>query len=172
MKRIIALLLALCLLCLGGCGAAPAEKAEELREEPAPVEKPVEAPELEALLEEIRERSRPGTAGSSLTALELGAKLLDWAMLTGLDEVQIGAATEDFLKPLSNVQRAEFEIQMDSVFSAVERLLGEDAAAQREDIGGTEGSLYPWTGLPTEKLDALFSAVSGMEMTLPEQIPG
>ncbi len=173
MKRIFVLLLALCLLALCGCGAAekpapaeapvapPAEKVppEEIRD-PAAEETPApaEAPELGALLQEVRERARPGTAGASLTALELGAKLLDWSSLTGLDEDQTRAAVADFLAPMSGLEREEFAMQMSGVSGAVTRLRTEDAAAMMEDIGGTEGTLFPWPDARAELLDALFDA--------------
>ena len=185
MKRYIALILALGLLALCACGAAgtaaPAEAGEALPEETRPVDllrdpaaaetpapealpeaaeapAPVEAPELAALLQEVRERARPGTAGASLTAMELGAKLLDWSSAAEADEAQVRAAVEAFLAPLGEPERAEFALQMSGVSGAVTRLQTEDAAAMMEDIGGTEGTLFPWPDARTELLEALFDA--------------
>ena len=179
MKRIFVIMLALCLVCLCGCGAAEPPEAEKapletlIPIEEAPAETPASAAEapapgdasaLTAILEEIRERSRPGTAGSSLTALELGAGLLDWAMQTELDEAQIRAAVEDFLAPMKEIERAGYALQMGSVSGAVGRLLGEDAEALLDDVGGTEGTLWPWENAPREKLDALFDAAGVNEL--------
>lgn len=165
MKRYFTLLLALCLLVLCGCGATPVEQTEPLETTAAAAETPapVDAPELTGILTEIRDRMRPGTAGSSLTALELGAKLLDWAVLTDADEAQIRADAKAFIEPMRTLPRQEFALQMGAVSAAVERLRSEDAAALMEDIGGTEGTLFPWEGAAAEKLAALFDAVAEIE---------
>ncbi|MBR0355592.1 MAG: hypothetical protein IJK35_09490 [Oscillospiraceae bacterium] len=160
MKRYFTLLLALGLLVLCGCGATPVEQTEPLATVAAAAETPapVDAPELTGILTEIRDRMRPGTAGSSLAALELGAKLLDWAVLTDADEAQIRADAEAFIAPMTDLERAEFALQAGACSAAVERLRTEDAAALMEDIGGTEGTLFPWEGAAAEKLAALFDA--------------
>ncbi len=162
MKRCLSLLLTLCLFCLCGCGAAApaAETAAAETPSPAPAETPaVEAPELTAILAEIRERMHPGTAGSSLTAAQLAVLLLDWSIQTAADEAQIRAAAEEFLTALDDGARNVFAEQMGAVQGAAERLLGEDGAALMDDIGGTEGTLWPWPDAPQEKLDAVFAAL-------------
>ena len=167
MKRYLSLLLVLSLFCLCGCGAAapaagtaaPEEAAAAETPSPAPVETPAdETQELAPILAEIRERMHPGTAGSSLTAAQLAVLLLDWSVQTDADEAQIRAAAADFLAALSESERSEFAEQMGAVQGAAERLRGDDGAALMEDIGGTEGTLWPWADAPQEKLDALFSA--------------
>ena len=162
MKRFISLVLVFSLFCLCGCGAAApaAETAAAETPSPAPVETPSdEAAELAPILAEIRERMHPGTAGSSLTAAQLAVLLLDWSMQTDEDETQIRAAADDFLAALDDGARNEFAEQMAAVQGAAELLLGEDGEALMEDIGGTEGTLWPWTDAPQEKLDAVFDAV-------------
>lgn len=173
MKRFFALVFVLSLLCLCGCGAAapaagtaapevtaaPEEAAAVETPSPAPVETPADdEPALAPILAEIRERMHPATAGSSLTAAQLAVLLLDWSVQTTADEAQIRAAAADFLAALSESERSEFAEQMSAVQGAAERLRGEEGAALMEDIGGTEGTLWPWADAPHEKLDALFSA--------------
>lgn len=173
MKRFLSLLLVFSLFCLCGCGAAapaagtaapevtaaPEATAAVEAPSPAPVETPAdETHELAPILAEIRERMHPATAGSSLTAAQLAVLLLDWSVQTAADEAQIRAAAADFLAALSESERSEFAEQMGAVQGAAERLLGEEGAALMEDIGGTEGTLWPWADAPQEKLDALFSA--------------
>lgn len=169
MKRCFALILALCLVCLCGCGAEKTPAAETAQPEtPAPAAEtpepaldmpaPADLSAFNGILAEIRERSRPGTAGSSLTAAELGVELLDWAMQTGMDEAQIRAAVGDYLAPMTDLERTEYALQMSSVCGAVPRLLSKDSAGLMDDIGGTEGTLWPWENVPTGKLDALFDA--------------
>ena len=157
MKRFFSLLLAFCLFCLCGCGAAaPAAETPS----PAPLEAPADnAAELAPILTEIRERMHPATAGSSLTAAQLAVLLLDWSVQTDADEAQIRAAAEKFLTELDDGARSEFAEQIGAVQGAAGRLLGEEGEALMEDIGGTEGTLWPWTDAPTEKLDAVFDAL-------------
>ena len=157
MKRFLSLFLAFSLFCLCGCGAAaPAAETPS----PAPVEAPADdAADLAPILAEIRERMHPGTAGSSLTAAQLAVLLLDWSMQTAADETQIRAAVDEFLTELDDGARSEFAEQMGAVQGAAVRLLGEEGAALMEDIGGTEGTLWPWTDAPAEKLEAVFAAL-------------
>lgn len=167
MKRCFSLIMALCLAVLCGCGAAlPKEPGTPEAEAPALTELPVpvEAPELATILAEIRERMHPGTAGSSLTAAQLAAALLDWCVQTDADETQIRAAVEDFLAPMTEREGTEFALQMASVQGAVTTLLSEDGEGLLSDIGGPEGTLWPWTDAPTEKLDAVFSAAGVNEL--------
>ena len=168
MTRYLSLLLSFSLFCLCGCGAAapaagtaaPEATAAVEAPSPAPVETSAaeEEPALAPILAEIRERMHPATAGSSLTAAQLAVLLLDWSVQTAADEAQIRAAAADFLAALSESERSEFAEQMSAVQGAAERLLGDEGAALMEDIGGTEGTLWPWADAPQEKLDALFSA--------------
>jgi hypothetical protein len=151
MKRFFCLMLALCLLGLCGCVRHPA---------PAETPVPAAAEDLSPILAEIRERMQPGTAGSSLTAQQLAVLLLDWSLQTGMDEAQIRAAAEAFLAPLSEEDRAAFAEQLGAVQSAAERLRGENSEALMEDIGGAEGTLWPWTDAPQDKLGAVFSSVN------------
>ena len=151
MKRLLILLLTLCLLILCGCGAAESETDESDAYDAAT--------ELLPLLSDIRARVQPGTAGSSLTAQQLAAQLLDWSMQTGAGKAQVRAAVGEFLASLDDSERSEFALQMGAVQSAVDRLLGENSEALMEDIGGTEGTHWPWKGAPRDLLRALFAAV-------------
>ncbi len=150
MKRLISVILALCLLLLCGCGAAESE-ADESDAYDAAIE-------LQPLLSAIRTRMQPGTAGSSLTAQQLAVQLLDWSMQTGAGRSQVRAAVGEYLESLDESERSEFAQQMGAVQSAVDRLLGENSEALMEDIGGTEGTLWPWKGAPRDLLKAMFSA--------------
>ena len=164
MKRFFAVILTLSLLCLCGCGtAAPvAETVKPAVEStvPVPTESPAAAvPELAPILTEIRERLHPATAGSSLTAAHLAVVLLDWCAQSDADEAQIRAAVEEFLAPMTQRERTEFALQLASVSGAVDALLGDGGEGLLEDIGGTEGTLWPWTDAPTAKLDAVFDVM-------------
>ncbi len=163
MKRFLTVLLALGLLGLCGCGqAAPTQ-------EPAPAEAPaeaaaVEAPALEAILTEIHERMQPGTAGSSLTAAELAVLLLDWSMQTDMDASSVRAAVESFRAPMSDLEKTGLALQLASVSAAVDRLLSEEGAGLLDDIGGPEGTLWPWENAPTRLIDALCDAAGVNEV--------
>ncbi len=165
MRKTFAILLVLGLLGLCGCGqAAPAQ-------EPAPTEAPaeteapaVEAPALEPILTEIHERMHPGTAGSSLTAAELAVLLLDWSMQTDWDASQVRAAAEAFRAPMGDLEKTGFALQLASVSAAVDRLLTEEGAGLLDDIGGPEGTLWPWENAPTHLIDALCDAAGVNEV--------
>lgn len=177
MKRVFALILALGLLVLCGCrGTTPVPEEKAPLDTPAPAtEAPASAEEMSAedtltpILAEIRERMHPGTAGSSLTAEQLAVLLLDWSLQTGMDEAQIRAAAEAFLAPLREPERGEFAVQATAVEGAAARLLEDGSEALMEDIGGTAGTLWPWTDAPTEKLDVVFSAVGTADAPDPNQ---
>lgn len=159
MKKMTAIILALCLVCLCGCGAAlPEEPGAAETAAPATTEPAAGTPELSPILTEIRERMHPGTAGSSLTAAQLAVMLLDWCVQTDWEDEQIRTAVEAFVAPMAQREGEEFALQMASVRGAVDVLLSEDGEALLGDIGGTEGTLWPWPDAPTEKLDAVFSA--------------
>lgn len=114
-------------------------------------------PEL-PILDEISQNTTVGTAGSSLTAVQSAAKLLDWGCATGLDPEEIKAATVAWLSDKGNDEQVEFAAKMESVDEAYHNLLGEGA----EDLlaaAGCEDSAYPWSSTPVEPVEAIMEAV-------------
>ena len=102
--------------------------------------------ELSLLLGELRQNVSIATAGSSLRAASMAARLLDWAETADISDEQILAALEPWLGDLDDGVPAEFREQLAAVWSAAAILTGDDPA-QAEALlsdAGCENSAYPW----------------------------
>ena len=149
MKKLFLLLLTgMLLLC--ACGQVP-EEAPETPEGPAAVEPeatPAPAGEkLYALLGELRETVSSGTAGSSLRAVSMAAKLLDWAEEAELTDEELLSALSPWLGELEDGIPADFLEQLAAVDGMVQLLTGEDAAQAMGLLSdaGCEDCGYPWS---------------------------
>ena len=146
-KIFLLLLLAALLLC--ACGAAPAEETSQpdaAQDDPTPLNPAVQE-ELAALLGEVRQNVSIGTAGSSLRAAAMAAKLLDWAEDARIPDVQIRGALEPWLGQPEDGVPADFLEQLQAVDGMVSRLTG-DSAEEAEGIlsdAGCEDCGYPWS---------------------------
>jgi hypothetical protein len=185
MKRLLSLLLALILaaaLCACG-GTAPAEpspepaaSAEPGQEDPSGQEEQT-APlspaqeELSALLGEVRENVSIGTAGSSLRAAAMAAKLLDWAETARLSDEQLLAVLEPWLGELTDEIPADFREQLAAVSGAAELLTADDAEAARgllDDAGLLDSCAYPWSEGAAATLQRIFELAG---VTEPDALP-
>ena len=149
MKKLFLLLLTgMLLLC--ACGQVP-EETPETPEVPAAVEpEATPAPageELYALLGELRETVSIGTAGSSLRAVSMAAKLLDWAEEAELTDEELLSALSPWLGELEDGIPADFLEQLAAVDGMVQLLTGEDAAQAMGLLSdaGCEDCGYPWS---------------------------
>ena len=139
-------LLAFALLALCGCGTREPNAA---------------ADDLTPVLEGISAEVHPGTAGSSLRAAQQACALMDWCCETEMAGPDIRAAVESFLAARSAEDQQLFSTQLDAVVNAADYLMREDGTGLLEDIGGPEGTLWPWENAPREKLDAILDAAAG-----------
>lgn len=143
MKRVILFsLLAALLLSLCGCGAGS----------PAPDD------DLTPVLDSIAASVHPGTAGSSLTAAQEACALMDWCCETNMDETAIRKTVEGFLAGRDEEEQRLFTVQIGFVCSTADYLMSEDGAGLLSDIGGGEGTRFPWPDAPLEKLTAILNA--------------
>lgn len=147
MKRCcLFLLIAALLLC--ACGTVPpAEPAEEAGEASASAAPSSSREKLDALLRELRETVTIATAGSTLRAVTIAAKLLDWAETADISDEEILAALEPWLAPQEDGIPAEFREQLALVYSVSLLLTGEDTI-QAEGLladAGCENCGYPWS---------------------------
>ena len=149
MKKLFLLLLIGALL-LCACGQVPEEETPEAPEGPAAVEPeamPAPAGEaLSALLGELRETVSIGTAGSSLRAVSMAAKLLDWAEEAELTDEELLSALSPWLGELEDGIPADFLEQLAAVDGMVQLLTGEDAAQAMGLLSdaGAGDCAYPW----------------------------
>ncbi len=151
---------------------APAETSEPLSAETASVlpDPPVSTPDsvasqLNALLYDLWQNYRPGTAGCSLSAARLAGTLLDWYAEAQPDAAAITAAAQEFYGTLDVAQAADFAEQLGGVYSVAQELLSDTAAGFLESAGYTS-TAFPWT---QQTVTDLFTALySGLGLALPE----
>ena len=162
MKKLFLLLLTgMLLLC--ACGQVPEAEAPEAPEGPAAVEpEATPAPageELYALLGELRETVSIGTAGSSLRAVSMAAKLLDWAEETELTDEELLSALSPWLGELEDGIPADFLEQLAAVDGMVQLLTGEDAAQAMGLLSdaGCEDCGYPWSEKAVSTVERLMT---------------
>lgn len=151
----------------------PADSAE-MPAEPEPSETPEDAEaqsdpeppasteedraELTAVLDRIREEARVGVAGSSLTAAQLAAALLDWGMETPLTEEEIQDTAQSWYAGLESPDQEEFQMQLSGVDGAVKQLLEANGADLLDSAGCTE-SAYPWNDAARTAAEAVTAAI-------------
>ncbi len=143
-KRILWLLIAV--LLLSGCAA----------EAPAP------ADDLTPVLDAVAAHVFPGTAGSSLSAAQEACALMDWSCTTAMDETAVRTLVSERLAGLDDEGQALFSAQLSAVAGAAAYLRQDDGAGLLEDIGGAEGTLWPWPEAKTALIAALLEA-AGVE---------
>ena len=122
-----------------GHGASPEKLTETARllwGEPS-------AEGLRALLEDVRGRYFPGTAGSSLSAAACAAELADFFLESGVSPDEVDRVAQDCLGALSAEDAELFAQQLDGVVSAFSSLTGENGAGLLEDCGYA-AEHFPW----------------------------
>ncbi len=147
MRKTGALLL-LCALLLCACGkAAGPEPSLSPASQESPAADPAAQEQLSALLGELRQNVTIATAGSSLRAVAMAAKLLDWAENADITDEQIRAALEPWLAPLEDGVPADFTEQLQAVDNMV-RLLTLESGQEAEGLlsdAGCDDCGYPWS---------------------------
>ncbi len=171
MKKLLSLILcAALLLALCACGKktavvtvsptpvpTPAETAPDPTQAPEPTPEPTPTPEpiplipdlppvhdaaLNAVLSGVL-TVWPGSAGSSLRAVERAARLLDWGMETSLSDDEIYSAVGCFLDELSDEDLLAFFESFYSVYDAAYDLKGERARDLLDEAGAVD-CRFPW----------------------------
>ena len=179
MKRFLSILLCCALLLtLCACGkksaapepapertAAPSEApAPEPSAEPMPTPTPepvplipdlpeLHDPALEAILPDVL-KVGPGSAGSSLRAAAVAARLLDWGMATALSDDEIYSAMGCWLDTLNDEDFMLFRESFYSVYDASYDLRGEYGEGLLSDAG-VENSAYPWNDRAVRAMEML-----------------
>lgn len=113
---------------------------------------------LGPILDEVRERVYPGTAGCSLTAAQLAVELMNWVADTGVTEETARQAAVDWLTPLGNDEAVEFAGQMELVDTACRELTGEHGEDLLSSIGLTAADCR-WGDTVPAAVNAVLSAV-------------
>ena len=83
---------------------------------------------------------------------------MDWCCETNMDETAIRKTVEGFLAGRDEEEQRLFTVQIGFVCSTADYLMSEDGAGLLSDIGGGEGTRFPWPDAPLEKLTAILNA--------------
>lgn len=129
---------------------APAAAPETTAVESQPV---LELPILDVIDEEVM----PGTAGSSLRAVQAAVQLLDWGVHTGLDTEEIRQATVDWLANKGNDEQTAFAQKLELVDDACNRLR-EENARELLDVAGCQDTEIFWGSDPVAPIEAIMDA--------------
>lgn len=130
---------------------------------PAPTGAPETAnpetqPALELpILDVIDEEVMPGTAGSSLRAVQAAVQLLDWGVHTGLDTEEIRQAAVGWLADKGNDEQTAFAQKLELVDDACNRLREENARELLEEAGCQDTEIF-WDSDPVAPIEAIMDA--------------
>lgn len=113
-------------------------------------------PEL-PILTVIDEEVMPGAAGSSLRAVQVAVKLLDWGVYTGLDTDEIREAAAVWMENLTVDTRTEFVGKLELVDGAYQDLLSGNAR-ELLDVAGCQDTEIFWGSDPVEPIEAIMEA--------------
>lgn len=119
---------------------------------------PETQPALELpILDVIDEEVMPGTAGSSLRAVQAAVQLLDWGVHTGLDTEEIRQAAVDWLADKGNDEQTTFAQKLELVDDACNRLREENARELLDEAGCQDTEIF-WSSDPVEPIEAIMDA--------------
>lgn len=119
---------------------------------------PETQPALELpILDVIDEEVMPGTAGSSLRAVQAAVQLLDWGVHTGLDTEEIRQAAVDWLADKGNDEQTTFAQKLELVDDACNRLREENARELLDEAGCQDTEIF-WGSDPVEPIEAIMDA--------------
>lgn len=129
---------------------APTAAPETTAAESQPV---LELPILDVIDEEVM----PGTAGSSLRAVQAAVQLLDWGVHTGLDTEEIRQATVDWLANKGNDEQVAFAQKLELVDDACNRLREGNARELLDEAGCQDTEIF-WGSDPVAPIEAIMDA--------------
>lgn len=184
MKKAVSLLLILAMLfTLAACGkespaaeaiivtevpvtAEPIISVPEPTASPEPTPKPTPVPiqpelpavvdeSLNSVLDSVTENVRPGSSGSSLRAAQCAAALLDWGMVTELNDDEIYSAVGCWLDGQSDENLLIFFESFYSVYTASYDLRSENGESLMRDAGISSGN-YPWNDQAAHAVEMVY----------------
>ena len=99
--------------------------------------------ELAALLDELRGRVFPGTAGSSLSAAACAAEMADFFFESGVSPDAVDRSVREMQASLPQDDAQLFEMQLDAVVGAFSNLTAENGKGLLDDCGYAAAH-FPW----------------------------
>ncbi len=109
-----------------------------------------------SILDEIDADVKVGTSGSSLSAVQAAAKLIEWGVNTGLSAKEIDDAATTWLSSKTD-NLTEFLQKLEMVDDAYQKLLT-DQARELLDSAGCESTEITWGSQPVEAVEAIMQA--------------
>ena len=109
-----------------------------------------------SILDEIDADVKVGTSGSSLSAVQAAAKLIEWGVNTGLSAKEIDDAATTWLSSKTD-NLTEFLQKLELVDDAYQKLLT-DQARDLLDSAGCESTEITWGSQPVEAVEAIMQA--------------
>lgn len=109
-----------------------------------------------SILDEIDADVKVGTSGSSLSAVQAAAKLIEWGVNTGLSAKEIDDAATTWLSSKTD-NLTEFLQKLELVDDAYQKLLT-DQARELLDSAGCESTETTWGSQPVEAVEAIMQA--------------
>jgi hypothetical protein len=181
MKKVISLLLiSIMLLTLCACGKEPEaevvvvtevpimaepvnstpEPTPEATPEPTPIPiqpelPPVNDAALNHILDSIVSNVKPGSSGTSLRAAQCAGALLDWGMVTKLNDDEIYSAVGCWLDEQSDENLLIFFESFYSVYTASYDLRAENGESLMRDAGISSGN-YPWNDQAAHAVEMVY----------------
>lgn len=108
------------------------------------------------ILDEIDEEVKVGTSGSSLSAVQAAAGLIEWGVNTGLGANEISDAATTWLSSKTD-NLTEFLQKLELVDDAYQKLLT-DQARELLDSAGCESTEITWGSQPVDAVEAIMQA--------------
>ena len=150
MKRMIVILLSVCMLCTS-YGTLAESNAD-----------PIDS-QLLSILESIRDDYHPGTAGCSLTATRLAAEIMDWYITLGNTNIAV-LTMRSIDTTQASFDDIDYSEKLMDIYEAAISLYGESGRMRIDDCG-YEPVAYPYTmSAVKEVFDGLFT---GLGVQLP-----
>lgn len=120
------------------------------------------AKECRSVLTDIQENTRLGSAGASLTAVQIAARMMNWGVGTHMSPEQVTAEAGKWYQALNQSQQKDFQEKFSEIYTTYQQLLGDDAS-DREwlETAGVTYAAYPWSNQPIETIEAI-AGVTGI----------
>lgn len=115
--------------------------------------------ELGELLDMVRDRYYPGTAGSSLSAAACAAELADFFAESSMSPDTVDRVVQDYYAFLPQEDAELFETQLDGIVGAFSSLAGENGEGLLDDCGYA-ALHFPWN---EENIRDCFAALLGSD---------
>ena len=114
--------------------------------------------QLSRLLAEFSENIQPGTAGSTLKAVQEAVRLMDWGTASKMTYDEIYETVSEFFSDKEDAFIEEYMTQLEQLDETYQTLLTEGQEDLLESAGCTD-TAYPWGGEPIDTVEIFFDVM-------------